>query len=114
MGELREIMPWIAKDAEDQRLKADDFFSQKIERAAQAMRAFTTSDVVRKALPPVTLPESVFGWQWCARSLYEDIAPMIGTNATARFIVAAIPKLTGENPKLSAVETWLKKRRKSG
>lgn len=110
IDELREIVRKIAKDAEEQRSKADDFFSRNAERAAKAVCGFISSDVVASALPAVTLPENVFGWQWCASSLYADVEAMIGANAAVRFIVAAIPSLTGESPKLSAVTTWLRKR----
>jgi len=109
IDELRQVMPEIVQDAEEQRAKIDDIFSQSHERAAKAVYGFVASDIVTTALPPVELPSNIFGWQWVAPSLHVDVAAMIGSNAAARFLVAAIPKLSGETPKLSAVQTWLKK-----
>jgi hypothetical protein len=111
IGELRDILPKIVRDAEDQsqRLKGD-FFSANTERAAKKVCGLIASDTVTTALPPVELPDTVRGWQWAAPSLYADVEQIIGANAAGRFIVATIPLLTGEKPKLSAVATWLKKR----
>jgi hypothetical protein len=111
IDELRQLMPEIVQDAEQQRLKLDDVCSRGIERAANAMHAFAFSDIPRTALPVIELPENVPGWQWAAPSLHADAAALIGANAAVRFLVAAIPKLTGETPKLSTVHTWLKKQR---
>lgn len=105
IGELREIMPEIVKDAEEQRLKTDDFFSRKTDRAAKAL----CRDIFTIALPHVEMPDSVSGWQWCARSLYVDVEQIIGANAAMRFIATAIPKLSGETPKSGSVRAWLKK-----
>ncbi len=108
IDELRQIMPAIIKDAEQQKLK-DDFFARNAFAAASALHEVLSSDVPRRAFLPVTLPENIYGWQWCAGSLFEDVRPLVGSNAAVRFLVAAIPRLSGESPKLSAVETWLKK-----
>lgn len=109
--QLREVMPAITKDAEERRLKGDDFFSGNAERAAHRMHDFITSDVPERALPPVTLPGNVFGWQWCALSLCADVEALIGFNAAVRFIVAVVPLLSGENPKMASVQSWLKQRK---
>ena len=110
IDELRGIMPEIVEDAEAESRKIDDFFSRKAERTAKAIyRAIFATE-----LPRVDLPEMVRGWQWCARSLFEDIAPMIGSNAAVRFIAAAIPKLCGETPKAGSVQAWLKQKKDKG
>lgn len=111
IDELREIMPAITKDAEMRRLKADDFFSRNTERAAHRMHDFITSDVPERALPLVTLPENVAGWQWCSLSLYCDVKALIGANAAVRFIVAVVPLLSGETPKMASMQTWLKQQK---
>jgi hypothetical protein len=104
IDELRSIMPEIVRDAEEQTIKTDDFFTRKAERAAKAI----CRDIFTIALPPVELPDVVHGWQWCAQSLYADVAQIIGANATVRFMAAAIPKLSGETPKAGSVRAWLK------
>jgi hypothetical protein len=115
LADLRSLMGQVATDAEQQRQRAkvNDIFSQNHERAAKATSAFLHSDLFATALPPVQLPESVRGWQWCAPSLHADVAAMIGANAAARFLFAAIPKLTGESPKLASVQIWLKQQAKN-
>ena len=111
IAELREIMPAIVKDAGAQRLKVDEFFSQKAERAAQTMCDFITGDVPFHALPEVTLPETVTGWQWCATALRADLESLLGARAAARFIAAAAQLLSGERPSVVSVARLFHKKK---
>ena len=86
------------------------FFHGAFSLAASALHEVLSSDVPIRALPQVTLPENVFGWQWCARSLFEDIRPLIGANAAMRFLTAATPFLSGERPSLPSVQAYLKQK----
>jgi hypothetical protein len=88
----------------------NDVFSHGAFAAASALHELLSSDVPVRALPQVTV--SAFGWQWSAPSLAADLAP-IGKAASARFIAATTPLLTGESPKPAAVAMWLKQQARS-
>jgi hypothetical protein len=108
-ADLRAALPEVIKDIEQQ---ANDFFGRRNLIAANALHRAIGSDVVERVLPPVALSENVFGWQWCGRTLHEDVAALIGSNAAIRFLAAAIPMISGEHPTPAAIATWLRQRRK--
>ena len=105
--ELRELWPGVVRDAEEQRQKADEFFSRKAEKAAKATHAFLSSDLLKATLPLVELPDQLSSWKWVAPSLYQDLKRLLDANAACRFLLAAIPLLTRERPK--TVRAWLQK-----
>jgi hypothetical protein len=108
-ADLRATLPEIIADLE----QATDFFGRHNLIAARALQRAIGSDVVEKVLPPVALSENVSGWQWCGRTLFEDVAPLIGSNAAVRFMESAIPLVSGEHPKASAIAVWIKQQRKA-
>jgi hypothetical protein len=100
----------IVRDAEEQRQKADEFFSRKAEKAAKATHAFLSSDLLKAALPLVELPDQISSWKWVGPSLFADLKLVVGSNAAYRFLLLAIPLLTGERPR--DVRVWLQQQRK--
>ena len=103
IAELRKLLPLVLADIE--RL-TDDFFTRHTKAAAKDLHEAVASDRVEVALPQLNL--SATGWQWVAPSLAADLVPCLGTSATVRFLTAAIPLLSGENPKPVTIETWLR------
>jgi hypothetical protein len=108
-AQLRAALPEIIADLE----QATDFFGRHNLIAARALERAIGSDVVERVLPPIALSENVSGWQWCGRTLFEDVAPLIGSNAAVRFMESAIPLVSGEHPKASAIAVWIKQQRKA-
>ncbi len=116
VDELRALVPTIVADADDQcdRFK-DDHLSREALRSARRLSDWATysaefldSNTTVLALPPVYLPDNVFGWQWVGKTLLGDLEPL-GTNAAGRFITAAIPLMTGEHPSAASVLSQLKR-----
>lgn len=110
IAELRGLLPIILANLER---STDDFFSRATKTAAGKLYEAIASDQVKTALPKMTLSENVSSWQWCGRSLYDDIAPLIGSNAAIRFLAAAIPLLSGEHPQAGAIATWIKQQKRA-
>jgi hypothetical protein len=112
IAELRETLPAILAD--QQKSAADDFFVRATRSAATALCSIVLSDLVETALPPITLAETVANWQWCGRTLHEDAAALIGSNAAIRFLLAsAIPLLSGERPTTGSIAAWLRQRKEA-
>ena len=113
LEELRQIAPQIEADAKAQQEHGRDVFARGAARtvqAAEALRDFALGEIPGTALgPPVVLLANVFGSQWCAVSLHADIEPLLGAQASARFIALVAPMLCGEKPSAQTVETFLKK-----
>jgi hypothetical protein len=109
-AELRAALPEIIKDIEQQ---ATDFFGRHNLIAARALHRAIGSDVVEKVLPPVALSDSIASWKWTGKTLYEDVAALIGSNAAVRFLSVAIPLVSGEHPKAGAIAVWIKQQRKA-
>jgi hypothetical protein len=75
---------------------------------------FLDSSIPAFALPPVHLPDNVRDWRWAGPTLLRDLAPWLGVNAACRFISAAIPMMSGENPSPASVARQLKSRVATG
>ena len=102
--ELRQLMPRIATEAEQARVRTnDEWFARQQAHATRELAELICSDVPERALPPVTLSDSIRDWRWCASTLFVDLKPVLGVNATVRCIASVLPVLCGESPALSTV-----------
>ena len=109
VSELRQLMPRIATEAEQARVRTnDEWFARQQAHATRELAELICSDVPERALPPVTLSDCIRDWRWCASTLFLDLKPVLGVNATVRCIASVLPVLCGESPALSTVRSYLK------
>jgi hypothetical protein len=119
VAELQELLPELLGDSEGQRdrFRERDPFANRSWQATRRLAdwamfsaEFFESSVPHFALPPVDLPDNVRDWRWCGSTLLRDFEPLLGTNASCRFIADCIPLLSGETPSPASVERQLKTR----
>ena len=91
VSELRQLMPRIATEAEQARVRTnDEWFARQQAHATRELAELICSDVPERALPPVTLSDCIRDWRWCASTLFLDLKPVLGVNATVRCIASVL------------------------